>query len=80
MPGRDAGPPSGFVAGGARSGRNSPEYLTACAMIRRDVETEFAPLLAEARPLRRLRLRFRRWRRIRHEIHELSPGRGLYLK
>lgn len=70
--------PNGIVADGGRRAKESPEYLTACAMIRFDVEAEYEPLLAEAGPLRRLRLRFQRRRRIRREIDELAPGRGLY--
>jgi hypothetical protein len=70
--------PNGIVADGASRGRNSPEYLTACAMIRFDVETEYEPLLAEAGLLRRLRLRMQMRRRIRREIDDLTPSRDLY--
>ena len=70
--------PNGIVADGASRGRNSPEYLTACAMIRFDVEAECEPLLATAGPLRRLRLRMQMRRRIQREIDDLTPSRGLY--
>ena len=70
--------PNGIVSDGARRGRHSPEYLTACAMITFDVEAEYEPLLAEAGPLRRLRLRMQMRRRIRREIDDLTPSRGLY--
>ncbi len=70
--------PNGIVANGASRAKRSPEYLTACAMIRLDVEAEYEPLLAEAGPLRGLRLRFQRRRRIQREIDDLTPSRGLY--
>jgi hypothetical protein len=70
--------PNGIVAGGRERARRSPEYLTACAMIRLDVEAEYEPLLAEAGQLRSLWLRFQRRRRIEREIDELTPSRGLY--
>jgi hypothetical protein len=69
---------SGIVADGATRGRRSPEYLTACAMIRFDVEAEYEPLLAKAGLLRKLRLRMQMRRRIRREIDDLTPSRGLY--
>ena len=69
-----------IAAGGGSRGRNSPEYLTAVAMIRFDVEAEYEPLMAEAGPLRRIRLWFQRRSRIKREIAELTPDRALYLK
>ena len=70
--------PNGIVADGASRAKRSPEYLTACAMLRFDIEAEYEPLLAEAGPLRRLRLRVQRRRRIQREIAELTPDRDLY--
>ena len=69
-----------IAAGGGSRGRSSPEYLTAVAIIRFEVEAEFEPLMAEAGPLHRIRLWLQRRSRIRREIAELTPDDAYYLK
>ena len=69
---------AGLHADGRRAGRSSAEYRAARDEVRARVKAEFAPLLAEAGPFRKLRLWFQRRRRLEREIEDLAPRRAFY--